>query len=547
MQQNEFARRFTDVEYLSKKEIIARLGGQLAETAWRLTTDYREKYRFALELKKFDRVPFSIVLTPSLMSLANSAERRMLEYSLLFEKHNTLQTISDEKSLDSFKHVVLMEDLLIIARHSDMQVGPSDLEMMLDPASLHLKDSHVYGYYKCISMLNSNPTAVINKSLIRDIWNTLNNISYDEGFFYRNSDIPLAETNLLGEKEINGAASNRIPEFMNMLFEFVSSNYELSPFIIASIIFTYVMYVVPFDRYSNHLATFLLEKTLADSGYGEPSYYLSISQFLLQKEGEWNQILEEVKRTGDFTYSMCFICNLMIDAIDWKLKTLSKVQLPAAYSGEVKVIEKIVEVPREVIKEVIKEVPVEKIVEKIVYRDVVVPQPVTHLDEEKPQNKAFVEPVIQEKTLKPGFSFIDDPFNMPETVVEKVNDTPAPTAPTSITAPEKPVAESTSYVSVEQIDLNDVVKLEGLEPDDFARHLVELNPLIRFHQALFYANNHTKGRFYTIGNFKQAADCAYETARTSMDFLTSLGLYRKEQLKNKFVYTPVVMERKEEK
>lgn len=536
MQQNEFARRFTDVEYLSKKEIINRLGGQLAETAWRLTTDYREKYRFALDLKKFDRVPFSIVLTPSLMSLANSAERRMLEYALLFEKHNTLQKISDEKSLDSFKHSVIMEDLLLVARHSDMQIGPSDLVMMLDSASLHLKDSHIYGIYKCINMLNSNPTAVINKSLIRDIWNTLNNISYDEGFFYRNADIPLAETNLLGEKEINGAASNRIPEFMNMLFEFVSSNYELSPFIIASVIFTYVMYVVPFDHYSNHLAMLLLEKTLADSGYGESAYYLSISQFLLQKEGEWNQILEEVKRTGDLTYSMCFICNLMIDAIDWKLKTLIKVQLPPAYSGEVKVVEKIVEVPREIVKEVIKEVPVEK----IVYRDVYVPTPAVHEEIEKPVNKTPEETVEKEKITKPGFSFIDDPFGNQEEIVDKApKSAPSATPDTSI---EKP-----AFVSTEQIDLNDLVKFEGLEPEDFARHLVELNPLIRFHQALFYANNHTKGRFYTIGNFKQAADCAYETARTSMDFLTSLGLYRKEQLKNKFVYTPVTLEPKEEK
>jgi hypothetical protein len=32
----------------------------------------------------------------------------------------------------------------------------------------------------------------------------------------------------------------------------------------------------------------------------------------------------------------------------------------------------------------------------------------------------------------------------------------------------------------------------------------------------------------------------YETARTSMENLVLLGLYRKEPLKNKFVYTPVV-------
>ena len=63
--------------------------------------------------------------------------------------------------------------------------------------------------------------------------------------------------------------------------------------------------------------------------------------------------------------------------------------------------------------------------------------------------------------------------------------------------------------------------------------------MIRRDQAYFYAHHRTEGCFYTIGQFKEYADCAYETARTSMDFLVSCGFYRKELLKNKYVYTPV--------
>ena len=48
--------------------------------------------------------------------------------------------------------------------------------------------------------------------------------------------------------------------------------------------------------------------------------------------------------------------------------------------------------------------------------------------------------------------------------------------------------------------------------------------------------------FYTISSFKEFADCAYETARTSMDFLCDVGLYEKRQIKNKFIYTPVNLE-----
>ena len=74
-----------------------------------------------------------------------------------------------------------------------------------------------------------------------------------------------------------------------------------------------------------------------------------------------------------------------------------------------------------------------------------------------------------------------------------------------------------------------------------AKGLIEINPLIRYHQASFYAHHHDFGRYYTISQFKKFANCAYETARTSMECLVSLCLYRKEQLKNKFVYTPTAI------
>ena len=41
---------------------------------------------------------------------------------------------------------------------------------------------------------------------------------------------------------------------------------------------------------------------------------------------------------------------------------------------------------------------------------------------------------------------------------------------------------------------------------------------------------------------KQRLRCAYETARTSMDHLAELLYYRKEKIKNKYVYIPVERE-----
>ncbi len=80
--------------------------------------------------------------------------------------------------------------------------------------------------------------------------------------------------------------------------------------------------------------------------------------------------------------------------------------------------------------------------------------------------------------------------------------------------------------------------LSEKEEKEYARYLLETNPLLTKGQARFYASHCTMGRYYVIQDYKRHARCAYETARTSMDKLAELGYYSKLQVKNKFVYTP---------
>ena len=88
----------------------------------------------------------------------------------------------------------------------------------------------------------------------------------------------------------------------------------------------------------------------------------------------------------------------------------------------------------------------------------------------------------------------------------------------------------------------------GLDENDasmVAQHLLELYPTLKKGQAEFYSRHCTLGKYYTIGMYKKENDCAYETARTSMDNLASLGFYRKENIRNKFVYTPNPLNRED--
>jgi len=85
----------------------------------------------------------------------------------------------------------------------------------------------------------------------------------------------------------------------------------------------------------------------------------------------------------------------------------------------------------------------------------------------------------------------------------------------------------------------------GLEEKDaikYEKYLLMKNPLLKKSQAHFFARHCTIGCYYTIQMFKKSERVVYETARTSMESLTELGYYQKQQIKNKFVYTPIKLE-----
>ena len=77
---------------------------------------------------------------------------------------------------------------------------------------------------------------------------------------------------------------------------------------------------------------------------------------------------------------------------------------------------------------------------------------------------------------------------------------------------------------------------------DIVIKLRELYPVLKEKQAHFYSTHCTIGLSYTISQFQKEENTVYETARTSMDELAKLGLYKKTKVNKKFVYQPVPKE-----
>lgn len=106
------------------------------------------------------------------------------------------------------------------------------------------------------------------------------------------------------------------------------------------------------------------------------------------------------------------------------------------------------------------------------------------------------------------------------------------------------IITSTPHISNNQpvVNVHLFEELDEKSLNKAAQNLLESDPNLRPNQAHFYVRHCTLGKYYTIQQYKKCERVVYETARTSMEYLARAGYYRREQVKNKFVYTPISKE-----
>lgn len=75
--------------------------------------------------------------------------------------------------------------------------------------------------------------------------------------------------------------------------------------------------------------------------------------------------------------------------------------------------------------------------------------------------------------------------------------------------------------------------------------MLEDYPSLHFSQVHFYLTHNGLGKNYTIDQFRTIEGVSYETARTSLDYLTKLGFYSKSKIGKKFVYSPLPKEKED--
>lgn len=276
-------------------------------------------------------------------------------------------------------------------------------------------------------------------------------------------------------RDFNGVPSTYIDIYMNQLFKFIEDD-KYYPLTKGIISFFDILMIKPFEKYNELLGLLLFKKILFSSSYDENIYLLPF-EYLLKDANKVNKILNDVIKTNDITYLAMYFVELIDRIYIETLDLITNINLKEA-----------VEEKRQPEEEF--ETLVDEIKEDVVITDT------TEVEEISP--KSTIKPTKKKENL----------------------DTP--------TVSREQIAISTSIPTIDEKDAQ-----------RFEEYLLESDPMLRKTQAHFYARHCSLGKYYTIQQFKKMEKVVYETARTSMDMLAKLGYYKKEQIKNKFVYTPI--------
>ena len=488
---NDLAMRFTEDKYATKNEVARELKISSVDTFWANIQSYRSHFYHYLSIRTIEKNMFVLCACPAVNSLVNNVEMKLIranrEFGMILPNGKQYRQLTS-----SFEKEILN----ILNSVEQLDVGDDFINSVLrdEVVSAIPNNMLLVNYKNALNYIKRAYVNPINEDFLADIYSKL--LGTDElTEFYRTAEDRNPENRILIDRIYTSAPVNLIGTMMNSLFSFIA-NSTLSTSLKAVIAFFYINYVKPFNKYSEEVAILMAKAVLAHETFGETVVDLPLEQLLLLSSEEVARIYVEVQKTGDVTYFVNYAfkhlsqyCESFLDEI-----AQGKVQELKADCYQADAKEEEIEVP---------------------------------VQEERVETVDLFE-ASKEEEPAPQPAFREEPQPEPQPVVEAEQ-------------PKKKTVKVT-YVQEELAVAYIPVALDEKQAVLLEQDLLERDPELKKGEAKFYARHCTKGKKYTIAQYKKSLRCAYETARTSMDHLAELLYYRKEKVKNKYVYIPVEKE-----
>lgn len=482
--ENALSIRFTEENYATRQEVAKALNTSLIDPLWQNILKYRAQYAKILPLMDVSKRNYSVTYTPNINAKYQNFQTKIVNAMIKYSK------ISQQAKLEQDRvHDDNMKKIIgLVAKSKNILINDVAINNIINERNRNSDYEELVRYYHAIKSLENNPSIAIDDDFFADYLIELTG-QYELTSYYRTSDLEGAKTKFVVNREyLKGVPTQEIEKMMAALIDFIENSSAPTP-VKAIVAFYYFNYIKPFDKFNEELSIILLKAIIARSDCEVIAPILPFEILIAENKMLIDEVSLEVQRTRDVTYLVIAALNAMDHVVSEFLDEIVNVENMALKDAYLRGMSD---------EEFKKEFNIDKNETQFGKTPFVRREEAEAPHEEKAVEKKIVKQ-SQKEILEP-------------------NETPS----SKVTMPLHRLSEE---------------EYEQMEID-----LLESDPLLRPQQAHFYVRHRTVGKYYTIQQFKKAEGCVYETARTSMDNLAKRGYYRRENLKNKFVYTPVAKE-----
>lgn len=480
MAANELAIRFTEDMYATKAEVSRELHMSLIDNIWSNILKYRASYYRYLSLKSIDKNQLMLCYCQSVGNNVNVIDAKLMRHMGEY-----LKLDRNSGDLSHFEDMCLVKCLRYIASKNEIDMSDIHLRSLIqgDMRDLSYDKRIIKRYFDSLIFIKNNYSREINVDFLADLYSVFTE-NPELTSFYRQTEDNNPNNRVLIDRIYSSAPTYLIENLMNSLFSFIVTS-SLSSAVKAIITYYFILYVRPFPKDNEEIAMLLMKTVISNGALGEFGAILPLENLLNLSQESLNKVMTEVQKTNDLTYFV----NYILKNLETTIEDVANIK--ANQNSDI--------LRRDMYRE-----------DSLPIREEPKPAPVVTPIKEEPKEE--VKPVVE--TPKPT------------PVVKKEEPKP------EIVIPSTPVSHELAFSQIPQaLDEKAASRLE--------EYLLEMDPSLKKGEAYFYARHCTMHMNYTIAQYKKALGCAYETARTSMEHLCELHYYRKEQVKNKFVYTPI--------
>lgn len=383
----------------------------------------------------------------------------------------------NSRDYNYLRNYYLGESLKFLAKEYDLDVTNEYLRTIVTGELKEITGTHkiLANYLNSLRYIENGYVNSVGEDFVAEIYSSLLGVE-ELNSFYRTTEDKHPENRVIIDRIYTAAPVSSIETLMNTLFDFLK-NGSISFVVKALVAYYYINYVKPFPKHNDEIAVLVAKGVLAHNDIGSFGVLLPLETLLSNNLEKIAKIFVEVQKTSDITYFVNYALDVVVTICDEIANHITNLNATGLKADFFKEDEPVI-----------------------------------------PVTEPAIEPVVETQEA------------VEEVEIKETSPKITKVEPKKVKLPTVEETIAVSYIPT-VLDEKEAYRLE--------QHLLELDPSLKKGEAKFYARHCTLGKKYTIAQYKKAIGCVYETARTAMEHLVALGYYRKEQLKNKFVYSPI--------